>query len=87
MLKGWQIHGFDWDDGNRNKNDLKHAVSVASIEGLFKGEPLVVEDRRHSSDEPRYLAIGLDGSGRWMLVSFTLRMRSGQRLLRPISAR
>ncbi len=37
--------------------------------------------------EERFLALGEDPSGRFVIVAFTFRTRAGARLIRPISAR
>jgi uncharacterized DUF497 family protein len=37
--------------------------------------------------EDRYVAVGRDSHNRAMFVVFTIRYRSGRRLVRPISAR
>lgn len=62
-------------------------VTLDEIEALFKGEPRVAPDIRHSSDEDRLIAIGRNGVGRPLFVAFTLRVRNGERLIRPITAR
>jgi hypothetical protein len=78
------IDGFDWDEGNRDKNWLKHAVSTGECEELFFNLPLVVAvDVKHSASEERFLALGRTNGGRLLFVSFTVR---GQ-LIRVISAR
>ena len=41
----------------------------------------------HSKSEERFKAIGQSEDGRWIFVVFTLRTRSGRKLVRPISAR
>jgi uncharacterized protein len=47
--------GFEWDDGNLEKNWIRHRVSVAECEQVFFNEPiLVVEDEKHSQGEVRY---------------------------------
>jgi uncharacterized DUF497 family protein len=79
--------GFDWDNGNATKNLAKHGVRAAMIEALFNREPLIAEDPRHSRLERRLLAVGQLEAGRWLLVSFTVRLRNGVPLIRPISAR
>lgn len=78
--------GFDWDDGNREKCQ-KHGVSIAEIEAVLGGTPLVAPDPTHSKLEDRLIAIGKTPEGRAMFVAFTFRMRDGRRLLRPVSAR
>lgn len=37
------VHGFDWDDANSVKCE-SHGVSIAEIEGVFRGAPLVAPD-------------------------------------------
>jgi uncharacterized DUF497 family protein len=78
------ITGFDWDDGNRDKNRLKHNVLNGECEDVFFNQPLViVDDTRHSEDEKRSAAFGVTDSGRRLIVIFTQR----ENLIRVISAR
>ncbi len=44
-------------------------------------------DPVHSLSENRMRAVGRGSSGRFIFVVFTIRERSGQHLIRPISAR
>jgi uncharacterized DUF497 family protein len=75
--------GFDWDDGNRDKN-LKHDVHGWECEQLFFNNPLIIlDDMKHSDSERRYAAFGQTDSGRRLVIVYTMR---GQRL-RVISAR
>ena len=69
------IIGFDWDDGNVLKNEIKHNLKWQTIEELFFNEPLVVvEDKKHSDEtECRYLALGHVDDGRLVSVIFTKR--------------
>ncbi len=48
---------------------------------------MVVADERHSIEEKRLIAIGLNGDGRMIFVGFTILMRGEIQLIRPISAR
>ena len=80
------VVGFDWDAGNRDKCQ-KHGVSIAAIESLFHGPVAVFPDPAHSEREERFKAIGRTEDGRSVLIVFTLRVRSGETLIRPISAR
>ena len=76
--------GFDWDDGNREKNQLKHNVSMKECEEIFFNEPLVIlEDTKHSKDEQRYVAYGVTDEGRKLHLIFTVRKSK----FRVISAR
>jgi uncharacterized DUF497 family protein len=76
--------GFDWDDGNLEKNWERHRVPFWEAEEVFFNEPLVVSpDREHSTSESRYFALGQADSGRRLFISFTVR----KSLIRVISAR
>ena len=80
------VGGFDWDAGNRAKCE-KHGVSVAEVEGLFSSPLLLIPDASHSQSEERLRAIGKTASGRSVFLVFTIRVRAGKRLIRPVSAR
>lgn len=75
--------GFDWDEGNRDKNK-KHGVEQDEIEQLFfDPRLLVLPDVRHSAEEKRFVGYGATSAGRILTVVFTLR----EKRIRPISAR
>ena len=81
------VSGFDWDDGNREKCQ-KHGVPLGEIEGLFaSGGPRIAPDPKHSDAEDRFIAVGRNAQGRPLFVAFTIRVRRGRRLIRPVSAR
>ena len=80
------IAGFDWDAGNRAKCE-KHGVSVAEVEGLFSRPLRIIPDASHSQSEERLRAIGKTASGRSVFLVFTIRVRAGKRVIRPVSAR
>jgi len=76
--------GFQWDEGNRDKNWEKHRVSDAESEQAFFNFPLVFgDDVAHSRDEPRCYALGKTNAGRLLFVGFTIRGT----LIRIITAR
>lgn len=76
--------GFQWDEGNVDKNWIKHKVSWIECEEVFYSEPLLVaSDVRHSHAESRLYALGQTDEGRLLFVVFILR----ERLIRVISAR
>jgi uncharacterized DUF497 family protein len=81
------IDGFDWDAGNSFKNESKHGLSRDKIEAFFVGKVWVGPDPKHSHSEDRFVAIGKGTTGKFMVVAFTFREKSGKRLIRPISAR
>ena len=79
-----QLDGFEWDEGNRDKNRLKHKVSNGECEELFFNQPLIIlDDHKHSVEEQRYAAYGMTNEGRRLHIVFTVR---GTRY-RVISAR
>ena len=74
MLDTRQIDGFDWDDGNRDKNWITHRVSSGECEEVFFNLPLVIaDDAKHSEIEQRYWALGQTNSDRLLFLSFTVR--------------
>src|SRR3990170_585639 len=80
----FECTGFQWDEGNAEKNWIKHKVSRAECEEAFYSDPLLVAlDVRHSQAEPRLYALGQTDEGRLLFVVFTIR----ERLIRVISAR
>ena len=79
------ITGFDWDEGNARKNE-KHYVSMAEAEQVFFNAPLLVlQDFKHSNQEPRFHALGKSDENRQLHITFTLR-QSGEKI-RIISTR
>lgn len=80
-----QCEGFDWDEGNSDKNWEKHKVSRLESEQVFFNDPFVVYmDEKHSQKEARYLVMGVTNKGRTLTLILTLRMN---KLIRVISAR
>ena len=78
------ITGFQWDEGNSDKNWRRHHVTQAEAEQVFFNRPLVVAlDPRHSNREVRHFALGRSNDGRHLTIVFAQR---GD-LLRVISAR
>jgi uncharacterized DUF497 family protein len=76
--------GFDWDDGNIDKNWNKHHVSWWECEEVFFNRPRpIFEDWAHSQQEQRFYLLGHSNAGRWLFVSFTIR----NEFIRPISFR
>jgi hypothetical protein len=76
--------GFEWDDGNINKNWLKHNVSPAECEQMFFNRPLIIQDdTAHSEVEKRFYALGRTDSKRTLFIAFMVRNKR----IRVISAR
>lgn len=84
MVKPEDFTGFDWDEGNQDKNWIKHQVSRWECEQIFFNQPLVVlDDYKHSDSETRFAAFGKTDHNRLLVVIFTIR----NQLIRVISAR
>lgn len=76
--------GFEWDEGNSNKNRQKHGVSDSDCEQIFFNDPLLAyRDSHHSDAEPRLYALGRTDSDRRLFIAFTIRNQK----IRVISAR
>jgi uncharacterized DUF497 family protein len=78
------VEGFEWDDGNSDKNWLRHEARQAEAEQALLNKPLVVNvTGKHGGAEPRFIALGQSDAGRLLTVVFTVRGK----LVRVISAR
>jgi len=79
-----QLTGFQWDEGNINKNLYNHRVENWECEQVFFNEPLIIlDDPKHSSSERRWAAFGKTDAGKLLTVIFTKR----DSLIRVISSR
>jgi hypothetical protein len=79
-----QCLGFEWDEGNIDKNWLKHKVSPTECEQIFFNHPLVIQDdMNHSETEKRFYALGKTDLRRTLFIAFTVRRKH----IRIISAR
>jgi uncharacterized DUF497 family protein len=84
MLDVQSLNGFDWDEGNPDKNWLKNRVSTNECEEVFFNVPLfVADDVKHSQTEQRYFALGQTNGKRLLFLSFVIRADK----IRIISAR
>ncbi|GAB6269685.1 MAG: BrnT family toxin [Smithella sp.] len=84
MNKLLKATGFEWNDGNIDKNWIKHGVSPAECEQMFFNQPLVVaDDDIHSAREDRFYALGRTDGNRLLFAVFTIR----KNMIRVISAR
>jgi len=76
--------GFEWDEGNADKNWTMHQVSRSEAEQAFFNRPiLVAPDIKRSHKEPRYAALGRTSTDRRLTIVFTVRGT----LVRVISVR
>jgi uncharacterized DUF497 family protein len=72
---------YEWDEEKAARNLEKHGISLADAATVF-GDPLYVDfyDPDHSSDEQRYLVIGMSRESHLVIVSYTER-NDGIRLI------
>ena len=76
--------GFKWDQGNIDKNLVKHDVEYWECEQIFFNRPiLVLDDLKHSISEKRWAVFGKTDADRFLIVIFSRR----DNLIRVISAR
>ena len=75
----------EWDPKKAAINLTRHSVAFEEAATVF-GDPLarLLEDDRHSQDEPRFAILGQSYQGRLLAVMFTER---GENSVRLISAR
>ncbi len=80
-----QCEGFEWDEGNREKNWQKHTVSQKECEQVFLARPVIFfDDDIHTTKlEKRYGLYSETSKGRGLTVFFTIR----ENKVRVISAR
>ena len=75
---------FEWDDGNQDKNLLKHQVSSAETEeAFFDPDKRSYPDPDHSHSEVRRILVGKARGGRILLIVYAIR----EDRVRVISAR
>ena len=80
-----EILEFEWNEGNEQKNWIKHEVKAEEAEEpFFTEERLVAEDKLHSTEqETRFILIGKTRERRMLFIVFTIRKEK----IRIISAR
>ena len=79
------IHeNFDWDTGNELKN-LKHGITSWQTESIFHHKQIVFvgEIIKPIHEEWRGLILGIDNTGKFLVLIFTKR----ENKIRPISCR
>lgn len=79
-----KCEGFEWDQGNAEKNRIRHNVMQGECEQVFFNEPvLIYSDIKHSQEENRWYLLGTTDAERLLFVVFTVRKNR----VRIISAR
>ena len=76
---------FEWDDGNRDKNWLKHGVSASEAEEVFfELHKKLANDMIHTTErEKRFILLGKTRLERLLFIVITIREND----VRVISAR
>jgi uncharacterized DUF497 family protein len=65
---------FEWDEGNIDKNWIKHKVEYKEAEEIFFDiNKLVGVDNKHSTIEARCLIFGVTEKKRYLTACFTVR--------------
>lgn len=69
------VLSFDWDEWNRNKNEVKHGVSRLEAESAFYDtKKKIFRDQKHSSEkEERFILFGKSLENRILMAGFTHR--------------
>ena len=77
---------FEWDDRKDAENRRKHGISFAEAQTVFFDEQaLLISDPDHSTEEERFILLGLSSALRTLVVGHCYR-RDGE-VIRLISAR
>lgn len=63
-----EFDGFDWDIGN--------FIKARKLESFFEQELFYFEDKRHSSWEQRFVAVGVTPTKRTAFIAFTFRQKA-----------
>jgi len=69
-----KVDGFDWDEGNIDKNLKKQGIDCREAEEIFLDvNSIHLEDNKHSIREVRCARIGKSFSGQILIAIFTIR--------------
>ena len=65
---------FEWDEGKAEQNKAEHRVDFEEGKSVFNDPfSVTVSDLEHSSEEQRWVDIGLSNRGRALVVWYTER--------------
>lgn len=71
MIELKDIDGFEWDEGNKQKNFRKHNVSIKEAEEVFNSQPFIVLRTAYLNEE-RFQMFG-ESKRRLITIIFTIR--------------
>jgi hypothetical protein len=77
------FEGFVWDQGNEQKNFIKHGITILEAEEAFYNPNFLSFDAVHSQHEKRYRLLGKTNSDKILIIAFTIRNNK----MRVISSR
>ena len=81
---------FTWDKNKASQNRIKHKVSFEEAGTIFISDPNILSlyDEDHSSEEDRWITIGLSDKSKLLVVVHTFEEADSKKtLIRIISAR
>ena len=77
---------FEWDEKKNEINKKEHKISFEEAKTVFYDEEaLLVEDPEHSSEEERFIILGLSKKANLLVVCHCY--RASETVIRIISAR
>lgn len=77
---------FEWDPAKNETNRKKHNISFEEAQSVFYDDnAVVISDPDHSTDEERFIILGLSKSARSLVVCHCY--RASETVIRIISAR
>lgn len=83
-MKFFESKEFQWDEGNKEKNWLKHQVSITECEEVFfDDQKIKLKDILHSDEEDRFIILGMTKKNCSLFIVYTMRKNK----IRIISAR
>lgn len=82
-IENQTLFSFEWDNGNKTKNYIKHGITIKEAESVFE-QPEAIrvlgEQVQPKVNEPRYGILGLTDEFKHVFVCFTIR-GSGIRII------
>jgi len=82
-------YNFEWDPNKAKSNISKHKISFEDASSVFKDKNAIsIYDNKHSSEEDRWITIGLDAKTKILVVIHTfITIDKNNCNIRVISAR
>lgn len=81
-----EILKFEWDENKNEINKKKHKISFEEAQTVFyDSEALLIDDPEHSSEEERFIILGMSQKANLLVVCHCY--RASETVIRIISAR